>query len=420
METKITNEVIEKGKKAKTTSLLIQRKTTEQKNEALLAIADQLNKDRHAIFNANTIDIQNGKANGLEKNVLDRILLTDERIDAIIHAIEQCVHLYDPIGDELENIKRDDGLHIIKKRVPIGVIGIIYEARPNVTIDAAMLCIKTNNAVILRGSSSAIESNKALVASIQSALQTVNYPIDSVQLIEDTSRETAKTLFTLNEYLDVLIPRGSSQLINTVVKSATVPVIETGAGNCHIFIDEAASYEKAIAIVKNAKLQRPSVCNACESLLIHEKFFTQYGATFIQDLLAENIELFGDEHVCSLSLEVVPATNDHYAEEFLRLALSIKVVPSVEEAIHHIHQFGTKHSEAIITEDHENAQLFLQNVDAAAVYHNASTRFTDGFEFGYGAEIGISTQKLHARGPMGLEALTSSKYFIFGNGHIRS
>ena len=420
METKITNEVIEKGKKAKATSLLIQRKTTEQKNEALLAIADQLNKDRYAIFNANTIDIQNGKANGLEKNVLDRILLTDERIDAIIHAIEQCVHLYDPIGDELENIKRDDGLHIIKKRVPIGVIGIIYEARPNVTIDAAMLCIKTNNAVILRGSSSAIESNKALVASIQSALQTVNYPIDSVQLIEDTSRETAKTLFTLNEYLDVLIPRGSSQLINTVVKSATVPVIETGAGNCHIFIDEAASYEKAIAIVKNAKLQRPSVCNACESLLIHEKFFTQYGATFIQDLLAENIELFGDEHVCSLSLEVVPATNDHYAEEFLRLALSIKVVPSVEEAIHHIHQFGTKHSEAIITEDHENAQLFLQNVDAAAVYHNASTRFTDGFEFGYGAEIGISTQKLHARGPMGLEALTSSKYFIFGNGHIRS
>lgn len=420
METKITNEVIEKGKKAKATSLLIQRKTTEQKNEALLAIADQLNKDRHAIFNANTIDIQNGKANGLEKNVLDRILLTDERIDAIIHAIEQCVHLYDPIGDELENIKRDDGLHIIKKRVPIGVIGIIYEARPNVTIDAAMLCIKTNNAVILRGSSSAIESNKALVASIQAALQTVDFPIDCVQLIEDTSRETAKTLFTLNEYLDVLIPRGSSQLINTVVKSATVPVIETGAGNCHIFIDEAASYEKAIAIVKNAKLQRPSVCNACESLLIHEKFFTQYGATLIQDLLAENIELFGDEHVCSLSLEVVPATNDHYAEEFLRLALSIKVVPSIEEAIHHIHQFGTKHSEAIITEDHENAHLFLQNVDAAAVYHNASTRFTDGFEFGYGAEIGISTQKLHARGPMGLEALTSSKYFIFGNGHIRS
>ena len=420
METNFTNEVIEKGKKAKVASFIIQRKTTQQKNEALLAIAEQLNKDRQAIFEANEKDMQNGKANGIEVNVLDRILLTDERMDAIIEALEQCVNLYDPIGDELENIKRQDGLHIIKKRVPIGVIGIIYEARPNVTIDAAMLCIKTNNAVILRGSSSAIESNKALVASIQTALQTVDFPIDSVQLIEDTSRETAKTLFTLNEYLDVLIPRGSQQLINTVVKNATVPVIETGAGNCHIYIDAAANYEKAIAIVKNAKLQRPSVCNACESLLVHEKFIEQYGKSLIQELLAENIEIFGDEHICSLSQEVVPATNDHYAEEFLRLALSIKVVHSVEEAINHIHQYGTKHSEAIITEDYENAQFFLQNVDAAAVYHNASTRFTDGFEFGYGAEIGISTQKLHARGPMGLEALTSSKYFIFGDGHIRS
>ena len=420
MERIVTNEVIDKGKKAKASSLLIQRKTTDQKNKALLAIADQLNKDRHAIFEANKMDMENGQANGLEKSVLDRILLTDERIDAIIHAIEQCIELYDPIGDELENIKRDDGLHIIKKRVPIGVIGIIYEARPNVTIDAAMLCIKTNNAVILRGSSSAIESNKALVASIQTALHSVDFPIDSVQLIEDTSRETAKTLFTLNEYLDVLIPRGSQQLITTVVKSATVPVIETGAGNCHIYIDDSANFEKALSIVKNAKLQRPSVCNACESILIHEKFFKQYGDSLVQELLAENIELFGDEHVCSLSIEVVPATNDHYAEEFLRLALSIKVVTSVEDAIQHIHQYGTKHSEAIITENDENAQLFLQNVDAAAVYHNASTRFTDGFEFGYGAEIGISTQKLHARGPMGLEALTSSKYFIFGNGHIRT
>ena len=420
MEIEVGNEVIVKGKKAKAASLLIQRKTTEQKNNALLEIANQLHEDRYTILDANKIDMQNGQANGIEKNVLDRILLTNDRIDSIIQAIQECVHLYDPIGDELENIKRDDGLHIIKRRVPIGVIGIIYEARPNVTIDAAMLCIKTNNAVILRGSSSAIESNKALVTSIQTALQTVDFPADCVQLIEDTSRETAKTLFTLNEYLDVLIPRGSKQLINTVVKSATVPVIETGAGNCHIYIDDTANYEKAITIVKNAKLQRPSVCNACESLLIHENFFNQYGETLIQDLLAENIELFGDDHVCSFSLEIVPATNDHYAEEFLRLALSIKVVRSVEEAIHHIHQFGTKHSEAIITEDSENAQLFLQNVDAAAVYHNASTRFTDGFEFGYGAEIGISTQKLHARGPMGLEALTSSKYFIFGDGHIRS
>ncbi len=420
MEIEVGNEVIVKGKKAKAASLLIQHKTTEQKNDALLAIANQLHEDRYTILDANKIDMQNGEANGIEKNVLDRILLTNERIDAIIQAIQECVHLYDPIGDELENIKREDGLHIIKKRVPIGVIGIIYEARPNVTIDAAMLCIKTNNAVILRGSSSAIESNKALVTSIQTALQTVDFPADCVQLIEDTSRETAKTLFTLNEYLDVLIPRGSKQLINTVVKSATVPVIETGAGNCHIYIDDTANYEKAITIVKNAKLQRPSVCNACESILIHENFFNLYGETLIQDLLAENIELFGDDHVCSLSLEIVPATNDHYAEEFLRLALSIKVVRSVEEAIHHIHQFGTKHSEAIITEDSDNANLFLQSVDAAAVYHNASTRFTDGFEFGYGAEIGISTQKLHARGPMGLQALTSSKYFIFGDGHIRS
>ncbi len=420
METNTMNEVIEKGKKAKVASRLLQLKSTEQKNKALLAIANQLHENRHEIIDANKKDLESAESNGIEKNVLDRILLTNDRIDAIIHAIKECVNLYDPIGDELENFKRDDGLHIIKKRVPLGVIGIIYEARPNVTIDAAMLCLKTNNAVILRGSSSAIESNKALVASIQTALQAVDFPIDSVQLIEDTSRETAKTLFTLNEYLDVLIPRGSQQLINTVVKSATVPVIETGAGNCHIYIDAAADYEKAISIVKNAKLQRPSVCNACESVLVHEKFFKQYGDTFIQELLTENIELFGDEHVCSLSLEVVPATNEHYAEEFLRLALSIKVVNTVDEAIQHIHQYGTKHSEAIISEDTETAQWFLQNVDAAAVYHNASTRFTDGFEFGYGAEIGISTQKLHARGPMGLEALTSSKYFIFGNGHIRN
>lgn len=420
MELNSTNEVNEKGRKAKAASLLLQRKTTEQKNNALLEIANQLHDDRHVIIEANKKDMEKAQANGIEKNVLDRILLTNERIDAIIHAIKECVTLYDPIGDELENFKRDDGLHIIKKRVPIGVIGIIYEARPNVTIDAAMLCLKTNNAVILRGSSSAIESNKALVASIRTALKKVDFPIDSVQLIEDTSRETAKTLFTLNEYLDVLIPRGSKQLIETVVKSATVPVIETGAGNCHIYLDATAKYEKAIAIIKNAKLQRPSVCNACESLLVHDEFFKQYGAALVQDLLAENIELFGDEQVCSLSLEVVPATNEHYAEEFLRLALSIKIVHSVEEAINHIHEFGTKHSEAIITEDEESAQWFLQNVDAAAVYHNASTRFTDGFEFGYGAEIGISTQKLHARGPMGLEALTSSKYFIFGDGHIRS
>ena len=296
---------------------------------------------------------------------------------------------------------------------------MIYEARPNVTIDAATLSIKTGNAVLLRGSSSATFSNIALVASIHRALEAVNFPQDAVLLIEDTSRETAKTLFTLNEYLDVLIPRGGKNLIDLVVREASVPVLETGAGNCHIFIDETASLEMARDIIVNAKTQRPSVCNAAESILIHENFFANHGKELLESLSVVGINIYGDEQVCSVLQQALQATEEHYAEEFLSLTLSVKVVENTYAAIHHINQYGTNHSEAIITESAENAALFLNSVDAAAVYHNASTRFTDGFEYGYGAEIGISTQKLHARGPMGLPALTSTKYFVYGEGQVR-
>ena len=334
-------------------------------------------------------------------------------------AIRLLVELPDPVGEELENITKENGLHILKKRVPIGVIGMIYEARPNVTVDAATLSLKTGNAVLLRGSSSAKCSNIALVASIHAALKKSTLPEDAVLLIEDTSRETAKTLFTLNAYLDVLIPRGSKKLIDLVVKEATVPVLETGAGNCHIFIDESASLELAKKIIVNAKTQRPSVCNAAESLLIHESFLKINGKELLAYLSEIGISIYGDEAVCNVMPKAMQATEEHYAEEFLSLTLSAKTVNSVYEAVQHINQYGTKHSEAIITESKQHADVFLTSVDAAAVYHNASTRFTDGFEFGYGAEIGISTQKLHARGPMGLPALTSTKYFIHGTGQIR-
>lgn len=413
------NEVVLKGKRAKIASRILLNKTTEQKNAALAAIAHQLDLDRSIIIEKNAIDIENGKNSGLLSNVLDRILLTDERIDAMIEAIQQLITLPDPIGEKLEEIQKDNGLLITKKRVPLGVIGMIYEARPNVTIDAATLGLKTNNAVLLRGSSSAIHSNKALVESMQRALESVDFPIDAVLLIEDTARETAKALFTLNDYLDVLIPRGSKKLIDLVVQQSTVPVLETGAGNCHIYFDESANLDMGQSILLNAKLQRPSVCNACESILLHEQFAKSHGAALFQSLTDNGVKLYGDEKAQALHAAVLPATEDHYYEEFLDLALSVKILSNVDDAIEHIQKYGTNHSEAIITEDEQAAAQFLHEVDAAAVYHNASTRFTDGFEFGYGAEIGISTQKLHARGPMGLPALTSSKFIVTGNGQIR-
>ncbi|UJL47386.1 glutamate-5-semialdehyde dehydrogenase [Virgibacillus sp. NKC19-16] len=413
-------EVQNKGKAAKKASFLLTGATTEEKNAALMLIAEQLVVDQAAILKENAKDISEGKAKGFSEAVLDRIMLHETRIKDMAAAIKQVAALEDPIGELLETIEKENGLQIEKRRVPIGVIGMIYEARPNVTIDAATLTLKTGNAVILRGSSSATFSNMALVQSIHRALEKSALPVDAVQLIEDTNRETAKELFQLNDYLDVLIPRGGKNLIDTVVRESTVPVIETGAGNCHVFIDETAKKEMAEEIVLNAKLQRPSVCNAIESVLIHEKYFEQYGSKLLAKLHENNVEIYGDEGVCKVFSEVKPATEADWGSEYLGLTVSVKIVANNEEAIDHINNYGTKHSEAIITENDQHAAMFLQNVDATAVYHNASTRFTDGFEFGYGAEIGISTQKLHARGPMGLPALTSSKFFIRGSGQIRA
>ncbi|WP_397538778.1 glutamate-5-semialdehyde dehydrogenase [Rummeliibacillus pycnus] len=412
-------EVLEKGKLAKKASYEMNQKSTKEKNEALQLIAKQLLMDKETIQRENEKDIISGKEKGLSPSVLDRILLTEDRINGIAEAIELVVSLQDPVGEVLENITKENGLHIEKRRVPIGVIGMIYEARPNVTVDAATLALKTGNAVILRGSSSAKFSNIALVDSIHKALSKSALPINAVQLIENTSHEVAEELFHLKEYLDVLIPRGGKNLIDNVVSKATVPVLETGAGNCHIFIDETANLQMTKDIVLNAKTQRPSVCNAAESLLIHENWYSAYGKELVETLLKAGITIFGDDTVQEADQNVQKATEEDWATEYLALTLSAKIVKNIDEAIEHIHQYGTKHSEAIITENLENASGFQTGVDAAAVYHNASTRFTDGFEFGYGAEIGISTQKLHARGPMGLPALTSSKYYISGNGQIR-
>lgn len=413
------SEVILKGQKAKAASHEMVGLTTDEKNKALQKIADRMLTDKVTLIAENNKDLKAGRDKGLSEGVLDRIMLNEKRIEDMSAAIKLLVQLKDPIGDNLETINKDNGLLIKKNRVPIGVVGMIYEARPNVTVDAATLSLKTGNAVILRGSSSAYYSNKSLVQTIHRALEGTSIPLDAVQLIEDTSRETAKELFTLNEYLDVLIPRGGKTLIDTVVRESTVPVLETGAGNCHVFIDETAQYPMTEKIVVNGKTQRPSVCNAIETVLVHEKWFNQHGIELLQVLNRHGVEIYGDEKVVKEFSEAKLATEEDWSTEYLALKVSVKVVDGVSEAIEHINTYGTNHSEAIITENVANAEWFMMKVDAAAVYHNASTRFTDGFEFGYGAEIGISTQKLHARGPMGLTALTSSKYYIFGEGQIR-
>ncbi|MCJ7842018.1 glutamate-5-semialdehyde dehydrogenase [Lederbergia sp. NSJ-179] len=414
------SEVTRKGQAAKQASYTLVNVTTEEKNQALKLIAEGLLGSQGEILEANQKDLQSGKENGLSSAILDRIMLNEDRIQAMSQAIQLLIELKDPIGETIETIERENGLHIYKKRVPIGVIGMIYEARPNVTIDAATLALKTGNAVILRGSSSAKYSNIALVKVIHQALEKSKLPKDSVQLLEDTSRETAKELFRLNEYLDVLIPRGGKKLIETVIRESTVPVIETGAGNCHIFIDESADWEMAKSVVLNAKLQRPSVCNAIESLLMDEKWFEKYGRELVKSLQENDVEVFGDEIIVKECHNIKVATEADWSTEYLGLSISAKIVSGLKEAIEHINHYGTRHSESIITNQDSHAAQFLNSVDAAVVYHNASTRFTDGFEFGYGAEIGISTQKLHARGPMGLEALTSSKFFIYGNGQVRN
>ncbi|QUW22847.1 glutamate-5-semialdehyde dehydrogenase [Sporosarcina sp. Marseille-Q4063] len=418
-EVAILSEVHLKGKKAKEVSSELIGISTERKNEALNLIANQLVFDTDFLLAENEKDLTLGKEKGLTDEVLDRIMLSNERVKAMADGIKLLVQLQDPVGEVIESITKDNGLLINKKRVPIGVIGMIYEARPNVTVDAATLALKTGNAVILRGSSSAKFSNQALILSIHKALEKSVIPVDAVQLIEDTSHETAKELFQLNEYLDVLIPRGGKKLIETVVKQSTVPVLETGAGNCHLYIDETAEVEMAIKIGLNAKVQRPSVCNAIETIVIHEKWFAEHGEKIIQALHENDVKIFGDQTVSDLFSFTEKITEEDWYTEYLGLAVGVKVVGTINEAIDHINKYGTGHSESIITSNKNHATLFLAKVDAAAVYHNASTRFTDGFEFGYGAEIGISTQKLHARGPMGLQALTSSKFVIQGNGQIR-
>ncbi|MFJ7182918.1 glutamate-5-semialdehyde dehydrogenase [Lysinibacillus xylanilyticus] len=415
----MTSEVQQKGKLAKAASYILNIKTTCEKNEALSKIAEQLIIDQDYIIAENAKDLAMGEQQGMPASTLDRIMLNKERVEAMSSAIQLLVELNDPVGSLLERIEKDNGLLIEKRLVPIGVIGMIYEARPNVTVDAATLSLKTGNAVILRGSSSAKFSNVALVASIHRALSKTAIPVDAVQLIEDTNRETVKELFHLKEYLDVLIPRGGKALIDLVVNEATVPVLETGAGNCHIYVDHTADYIKAEKICINAKTQRPSVCNAAESLLIHPDWFKEHGKQLLSAMHQAGVTIIGDATVCQTLDFAELATVEDYATEYLDLKISVKIVENVYEAIEHINKYGTNHSEAIITEDQLVADTFLNSVDAAAVYHNASTRFTDGFEFGYGAEIGISTQKLHARGPMGLPALTSTKYFIHGNGQIR-
>lgn len=414
------SEVYTKGKLAKEASYILGGKTTNEKNKALELIAEQILTDEQIILEANKHDLADGKASGLSDAILDRIMLDEDRIKGIVAGVNSLIKLVDPVGEVFETVEKENGLLIEKTRVPIGVIGMIYEARPNVTIDAATLALKAGNAVILRGSSSAIHSNKALVDSLHKALEKSEIPNNAVQLIEDTSRDTAKKFFKLNDYLDVLIPRGSANLINIVLQEATVPVIETGAGNCHVYIDESANEQMSIDIVKNAKLQRPSVCNAIETILIHPESYKAFGEKLVNELIDEEVIIHANESIHSDVKQSELATDEDWYKEYLGNELSIKIVPNYISAIEHINQYGTGHSEAIITENKAHANAFLQGVDASSVYHNASTRFTDGSEFGYGAEMGISTQKIHARGPMGLQALTSSKFIIKGQGQIRN
>jgi glutamate-5-semialdehyde dehydrogenase len=412
-------ELEEKGKRAKSVCIDLLRASSDLKNKVLLKSAEKLRGHKTFILSENAKDVNAAIQSGIKGALIDRLTLNEMRIDSIAEGLEQIAALDDPIGEVTGMIKRPNGLVIGKKRVPMGVIGIIYEARPNVTADVFGLCIKTGNAVILRGGKEAFNSNKAIVKVLRDALTESGLPADALQLVEDTSRESALAMMKLNEYLDILIPRGGAGLIQSVVENSTVPVIETGVGNCHIFIDQSAKSDMAINICINAKTQRPGVCNAAESLLVHSSIADNIIPLVGKSLKDKNVEIRGDEKVCSLLAYALPATEEDYKAEFLDLIISVKVVDSVEEAIKHINKYGSKHSEAIITENYTNSQKFLEEVDAAAVYVNASTRFTDGFEFGFGAEIGISTQKLHARGPMGLKELTTSKYIIFGTGQIR-
>ena len=407
------------GSRAKEVSRVLNNLGSTPKNEGLKAVAQALLDGKDKILEANQKDVQAALAKGMNPGLVDRLSLNDARIQAMAEGLLQVASLDDPVGEVISMKPRPNGLLIGQKRVPLGVIGMIYEARPNVTADAFGLCFKSGNAVILKGGSDALESNKAIVVQIREGLKSARLPEDAVQLIESTDREVTRQFMRLNDYLDVLIPRGGAGLINSVVQNSTVPVIQTGVGNCHVYVDESADLEKAARIVINAKTQRPGVCNACESLLVHEAIAEKFMPEIGKALQERKVEIRGDEATQGLVSGAVPATEEDWATEYADYIISARVVKDIDEAIRHIRKYSTGHSEAIVTENYTNAQRFLNEVDAAAVYVNASTRFTDGGQFGFGAEIGISTQKLHARGPMGLKELTTTKYIIYGNGQIR-
>lgn len=413
------SELIIKGEKAKKASYVLGIATAEEKNNALNKISELLIEKTTEILEANKKDLEAAVAKGTSKAMLDRLKLDEKRVADIANGVKEIIGLEDPIGEVTSMFKRGNGLRIGVQRVPLGVIGIIYEARPNVTVDAAALCLKSGNVVILRGGSEAINSNLKIVEVINEALTSCGLPEGVVQLLEDTSRETAREFMRLNKYLDVLIPRGGANLIRTVVENSTVPVIETGVGNCHIYIDSECDLDMGKNIIVNAKTSRPAVCNAAESLLVHEAVADKFLPLALGELMQKGVEIRGCEKTKEIMDEIKEATEEDWGTEYLDYILSVKVVKDIDEAIDHINQYGTKHSEAIVTTNYFNSEKFLQRVDAAAVYVNASTRFTDGSEFGFGAEIGISTQKLHARGPMGLKELTTNKYIIYGTGQIR-
>ena len=414
----MTSDVLAKAKQAKQISSFLNSCHTIQKNNGLLAMANMLHNNHHSIIQANQIDVTLAKAENTPEALIDRLSLTPSRIEDMVEGLEAIAKLPDPIGEIIEGTSRPNGLIIQKKRVPIGVIAVIYEARPNVTVDVAGLTLKTSNACILRGSSSALNSNKALISLMNEALASKGFPKNTLSLIENTERSSVNEIVTCREYIDLVIPRGGAGLIQTVVTTATVPCIETGIGNCHVYIDKDAQASIILPIVINSKVQRPSVCNSAESLLIHESRIQELPA-ILSALKQYNVALYGCQKTQALDKSVLPATDKEYATEFLDYAISIKVVSSVEEAVEHITKFGSKHTEAILSNNLETIRYFEQHVDAAAIMINTSTRFTDGYEFGFGAEIGISTQKMHARGPMGLKELTTYKYIVEGQGQIR-
>ena len=411
--------LIESAAAAKTASQAVARLTTAQKNAALLAMADALEAHCADILAANAVDMEREKSGGMSPDMLDRLMLNEKRVADMAVGLRQVAELPDPVGEVMREWTRPNGLKISKVRVPMGVIGIIYEARPNVTVDAASLAFKAGSAILLRGSGSAYESNAAEVRVMRAALEAVGVTPDAICLVEEKGHDVVDKMLTLRGYVDLIVPRGSARLINNAVEKATVPILQTGTGNCHVYVDKSADYAMAEAITVNAKTQRTSVCNAAETLLVQEDWAEAHLKDLLKALTDRNVELHGDDNAAQYTTGMIPATEADWADEYLRLAMAVKVVPDVEAAVEHINRYGTKHTECIVTADEANAEYFLKNVDAAVVDWNASTRFTDGFEFGFGAELGISTQKLHARGPMGLEEITSYKYLVIGTGQVR-